>query len=723
MDIDLPKLGRHRGQRFAGAATVTAAIFLSLFAPAAGAIVTPGVPVAVAPGVPDQGRTWELVTSPDPVAAQLYNVRGLSLAGDRVVYVTKGPLPGAASGMPEKSANVAVRGAGGWDNAPVAVPFPDQGEFPTTNGPFYLGPQAFDPGLTSWLGLRHLPLPPGATENDVGLFRWAPGGPTSLLADLGPSGQFVGASADGQRLLLTSESHLLPADATRTEGRSVYELDGSTLRLVDVDSGGALISDCGSNVATDAATEEGWTIPFADVFSRDGRRVFFSSKPGCVGTERVFMRGDGTTTTEISASQCTLADCGPAADVAFVGATPGGSSAFLVSAERLTYDDANSHSDLYRYDADSGELILLTPAGADVAPTTKYVHTSQDGSRVYFDARAWNGTETVGRPNVYLADGGEVKSVPGLKEIDGLDRKNRYIELSSNGRYAVFTTSEQILPGDTDQARDVYRYDAVDGSLTQISAGPAGGNGNFDAVVNANYFSQSAVSHSYRFVSSDGGRIFFSTAERLLPEDRNEVEDVYEWTSAGLGLVSSGAGDHPSMYLGATADGGTVLFRTSQTLLPRDRDGGQLDFYVARIGGGFAEPSVAGECEACRRAPGQPAGRATPATAVPAAGIDLGRIDAKARRRIAATGWISLLVEAPTAGRLSASARAPLGGRQRTVAATVVSVPAPGPVQVRMRLSKRARAVLADGGSLRIKLALSLEKLRRETHFVLRGQR
>jgi hypothetical protein len=682
-----------------------AVIAAALPAPAVAAEPEPGTPITVAPGVPGHGRAWELVTSPEVVSAQLVNSRALSVTGDRFFYMTAGPLPGAPSGKPGLTVNVAERGVEGWVNAAVGAPYPDLAETEA----IFPGPWALSPDLTTSVWVSYLPPQPGATDQNRGLLRRGPEGGFALLAEIGSDGDLAGASADLQHLVFTAEEHLLDADADRFEGASIYELAGSTLRLVDVDSAGSPLSNCGS------------TIPAAAI-SRDGRRIFFVTHPSCAGPARVFLREDGTTTTEISASRCDLADCGPEQDVTFVGATPDGARAFLVTGQRLTNDDLDSHSDLYRYDANTGDLLLVSTqaGGAEAAVATEPVRASTDGSRVYFRAVPQLGPgQEGGSPALYLADA----SGPRLVSPDA----GPFVQASANGRFTILATSAPVGPGDGDESVDVYRYDAEEDALTLLSAVPNSGGGPFDARIAPEFLSQPVASHPYRAISEDGSRAFFSTAERLLPEDRNDVVDVYEWAGGSLGLISSGEGDRPASYLGSSPDGATALFRSSATLLPRDRDGGDLDFYAARIGGGFAEPTLAGGCEGevCRPPPPGRLDRAVPASARTASRIRLRRPGPAARRAIVATGWIALPAEVPEPGLLSARARARIGGGSRTVASRRLEVARAGPVRLRMPLSAEARRILATGRDLRLRLTLRLPRLpaARTVTFVLRAAR
>jgi hypothetical protein len=680
----------------------------------ADAAVEPGTPVKVDPGVPDQGRSWELVTPPDVVSAHLYFVRALSADGNHVSYMTTGSLPGAPAGAPIPTVNMATRGTSGWSDQPLGAPYPLLGAPSSPYGILYPGPLALSPDLETSIWINYLPLGLGESEKEVGLFRRQPDGTFTLLAEVGHNGGFIGASEDMGHVFFASEQHLLAADATRTAGQSIYEIDGSVLRLADVNGEGALLSDCGSSVL---GNEYGDAIDGA--ISTDGQRVFFSTHPGCSGPSRVYLRQSGTSTTEISASQCDLPDCGPEADVSFVGATPSGSSAFLVSEERLTDEDTNSYPDLYRYDVATGKLTLVSssPGGVGLAVGSAPVHVSTDGSHVYFYATPQSGPEEGTGQHLYLADQSGLHMVgPAGSEV----------QISADGRYALLSTNSRLTSGDTDERTDLYRYDAESGTVTPISVeGPAEGNGPFNARTEPTFFAESVTTQPYRSMSEDGSRIFFSTEERLVPQDHNEATDVYEWTNGQLGLISSGESDHPAIYLGATPDGRSVLFRTTDTLLPSDRDGGEMDFYEARIGGGFPEAAAAEGCGGpCASQPQKHADRAVPASAKAGARTIEVRYPGPAdRRQIVASGWITLLAEAPKGGRLSAEAQARIGHHVRTIASTDIDISKAGPVHLRMRLSQAARVRLAAGEGLQVRLTLRFAHLPsiRRLKFELKG--
>ena len=95
--------------------------------------------------------------------------------------------------------------------------------------------------------------------------------------------------------------------------------------------------------------------------------------------------------------------------------------------------------------------------------------------------------------------------------------------------------------------------------------------------------------HENRALSDDGSRVFFSTAQALVPEDVNGRVDVYEYESGGVHLISSGRSPADSWFMDASASGNDVFFTTSQQLVGWDTDQ-EYDVYDARVGGGLPDP-------------------------------------------------------------------------------------------------------------------------------------
>jgi NHL repeat/WD40-like Beta Propeller Repeat len=87
--------------------------------------------------------------------------------------------------------------------------------------------------------------------------------------------------------------------------------------------------------------------------------------------------------------------------------------------------------------------------------------------------------------------------------------------------------------------------------------------------------------HQSRYLS-DEGRLFFNSSDALVPQDRNGLEDVYEYEPSGVGtcrtspgcvaLISSGESTEESAFIDASESGGDVFFMTTGKLVPEDID-------------------------------------------------------------------------------------------------------------------------------------------------------
>lgn len=162
-----------------------------------------------------------------------------------------------------------------------------------------------------------------------------------------------------------------------------------------------------------------------------------------------------------------------------------------------------------------------------------------------------------------------------------------YNGISSDGSVAVFSTKEQMVPGDTDQEADVYvrSFDSVLGEYVtrQVSLGPTGGNDTLPSVYNG--------------ISADGGEVFFSTIEGMVAGDTDQKEDVYvrdlslnrtALASAGdpsCAAQSCGNGEVDASFVpnGVAPGGGVVFFATTEQLVSADEDS-SIDIYRRDVG-------------------------------------------------------------------------------------------------------------------------------------------
>jgi hypothetical protein len=365
---------------------------------------------------------------------------------------------------------------------------------------------------------------------------------------------------------------------------------------------------------------------------------------------------------------------------------------------------------------------------------------SEDGSSAYFispkvladgeDALGEPAAE--GDPNLYLwqldADhpDGETTFIARLTDPTDACRLwsgpyapcRWYGESTSDGRYLVFPSATPLVPTDTDNASDIYRYDTETGTLTRASTNISGIGGNVDnfnaELVEACRTPAIPCRNQHPDVSNDGEAIVFTTSEALSPADGNGTSDVYLWKSGHVSLISSGAvgggGEVPKI----DATGKNIYFVTAQPLSPDDTDlvG---DIYDARVEGGFAAPRPT-PCsgEACQRQSAPPAAsslatdRANGSGNVPPGKVAVKAVGSADRAKLASGDKVGLKLKVSGPGKVSVKGTAKIGGKQKQVFAATVTAKKAGEVKLPISLSKEAQAQLRKDGSLTIQVTAQL---------------
>jgi hypothetical protein len=179
------------------------------------------------------------------------------------------------------------------------------------------------------------------------------------------------------------------------------------------------------------------------------------------------------------------------------------------------------------------------------------------------------------------------------------------------------TCAEGPRPGNCAEA---YIYDLNTGSFTCVSCNPSGAPPVASASLYRVTSETALFSPSPPLLSEDGSRAFFETTEALVPQDTNGVSDVYEWENGHIYLISSGQGGEygggvegssisslGSTLAGASSNGDEVFFTTIDRLVPQDEEDSRA-IYDARVDGGFPYTPVGHGCDS-----GQCQGPQTPA--------------------------------------------------------------------------------------------------------------
>ena len=651
-----------------------------------------GVPFSV--GLPEC-RAYEMVSpaskNGSPVGSSV-EVLGLTsvgtvarvgLDGSTVLVESKGIWPGGEQPGNDDLGDITLssegvqyriaRGVSGWEFEP---------EMPAGLREFRsaLLPNPADMSTEGvWGGVGIAPSEAGITGGgNANFYLLEPGG---AVVKIGPGGFPVGASVDLSHMLFSASS-LFEYIGTGHSGEG-----SGAPTLIGVDNMGALISRCGIEAGAGYEGEEFQLRPSDESgeaesrsISGGGSSVFFTARPSCKGgtgpaVSEVFAsvgepgpgveRGSAVTVNVAGTSECaTVAfdSCNVTKAVKYQGASTDGSRVFFTSEQPLVSGDTDSTSNLYecRLPGDSGgaltgglspvdpcpDLVRVSvPVSSGGAEVQSVGAVSQDGSHVYFVAKGVLSGENAehhspmpGLDNLYVWEEGRTAFIATLSSAAF---KLGEAQATPDGDSLVFTSSADLLLGDTSTVSQVFLYEAQHEALRWVSEGQDGsedGNtttdsasltsgkirevgGSIEEVAEAD-----RLGEGRRVISEDGSVVVFESNAALTPQVHGGKNNVYLWRAGDLSLISDGTpagthhGGHTEGLVGIDASGENVFFTTEAPLVGQDSD--ELsDLYDARVDGGFAAPKVV-ECsgEVCHGALSAPLAPLAPGSLLPPGG-------------------------------------------------------------------------------------------------------
>jgi hypothetical protein len=418
------------------------------------------------------------------------------------------------------------------------------------------------------------------------------------------------------------------------------------------------------------------------VISTDGSKVFWSAvtsgglyvreNPSSPESPRD-VQGECT----VSGDACTVqvdakapAAAGGSGGGRFWTASSDGSMVLFTDESKLTVDStaALGAPDLYEYQVNPetgkpGTLVDLTVHAGEPAGVQGVLGASEDGSYVYFvaDGALAEGAqpqsceaepvpgEPTGGCNLYVEHEGTISFIALLSSQDGMrvmpaagdansggefgdwqpGLGHRTAGVTPDGESLVFSSNmsltgydnHAVYGGKLTRVDEVFVY-RVGGGLSCVSCDP-GREAPSEYGGGAAGFLPVSWSDTYlpRWISEDGGRVFFDSPEPLAVQDSNGKQDVYEWERNGTGsckaqsgcvyLLSRGASQDASWLLGASANGSDVFIVTRAQLVAAGQ-GETFAVYDARVGG--VQPPAQAGCPVggCQVAPGLPPVFSTP---------------------------------------------------------------------------------------------------------------
>jgi hypothetical protein len=540
-----------------------------------------------------------------------------STSGEALTYGSAGSFAGPV-GAKFRNQYVSRRGAGGWSTQSITPP---TSAFATTIFPLPYEDLLFTPNLSKGI----------TTNGDPPLTSDAPAGYDNV---------YIADTADGAYQLVSSPepgaepytfepgpdlggastdlSHVVFGEQERA-GLSEW-VDGH-LSVIEPPGAEARAGNGQPSILRVAVR---W-----HAVSADGSRVFFTSpvenrfsrNQETPINNQLYVRENGTTTVEASASQRAPEDINGPRGAEFAGASADGSVVFFTSRAELTEDantgSADNAANLYAYDTNSGQLTDLSVDGnagdLNGAAVLGMVSTSEDGAYVYYVAEGdLAGAAVSGKPNLYLHHNGTTTFIATLATADAGDwaeltggPAGHTARVTPDGVHLAFLSTNSLTGYDNTVAQgtscglnqfggplpasctEVFSYNAGSGVLSCVSCNPSGvrpiGSSSLGDKVSNFYIA--------RNFSEDGSRLFFQSSDALVRHDSNGRQDVYEYEGGHVYPVSDVAGSFDSIFMDASPTGDDVFIATADQLLPQDQDL-RVDVYDARVSGGFPVAAV-----------------------------------------------------------------------------------------------------------------------------------
>jgi hypothetical protein len=476
----------------------------------------------------------------------------------------------------------------------------------------------------------------------------------------------------------------------------LYDAVGDNLHLVSVLPDGEAATGArfvgnepiqGSASRSNTDGEAGRVNGSPDDISADGSRVFWMTVEAIPHSEYLSPKGlyvrenDTQPQSPIESGECVISSdactvqidakqpgaTGSSGGGLFWAASSDGSKVFFTDESRLTVGStaAPGEPDLYEYQlspdvAKPGKLVDLTvdPNGGAHSDVQGVMSASDNGSYVYFVAKGvlseknTEGYEPVaGGANFYLLHNGVTTFIatadPDTEPQAGyltvgdvrLDTGVRTAEATPDGHSLVFRSQTSLTGYDSHGLPEVFVYNADSARLACASCAPTGaspGRGVTPYGIGAALTVSADSDFLPRWMSDDGARVFFVTAQPLVPSDVNGLQDVYEWERPASGseannsctlsspdfseenggcvyLLSGGTSTDDAYFLDASANGDDVFFRSRGKLTPQAVNE-NMALYDARVEGGFSETLLACTGTGCQGVPSAPPIFATPSS-------------------------------------------------------------------------------------------------------------
>ncbi len=275
--------------------------------------------------------------------------------------------------------------------------------------------------------------------------------------------------------------------------------------------------------------------------------------------------------------------------------------AFLSDASDLVTGDTNDVWDVFVHDRVTGttERVSVNTEGEEGNWGSGWSSISADGRFVAFYSEA--STLVTGDTNscgdVFVHDR-ETHTTERVSVSSGGEQGNQMsavkdwaagpISISADGRFIAFPSfASNLVPGDMNDAWDVFVHDRGTGTTERLSVNNAGVEGSGDSGYTG--AARTAMSEDGRFV------VFQSLAPDLVPDDTNDTADVFvrdrlTGTTERVSISSGGVqGNGVSWDVAMSAEGRFVAFASGSDNLVVGDSNGETDVFLHDRGTGTTE--------------------------------------------------------------------------------------------------------------------------------------
>jgi Tol biopolymer transport system component len=267
---------------------------------------------------------------------------------------------------------------------------------------------------------------------------------------------------------------------------------------------------------------------------------------------------------------------------------------FSSTATNLVPGDGNGVEDVFVRGRQSGTTSRISVSTSGVAGNAGSLKPAltQDGRLVAFQSFASNlvAGDTNRKLDIFLHDRqvGSTRRISAATGGGSANGASTFAAWSPDDRYLLFSSlASNLVPGDTNNAADIFIYDRIAARIERASVTQDGGQAN-------------GPSEFFAYMTADSRFVVFrSSASNLVSNDTNGLADIFvrdRQTGAveRASVSQSGAqGNRESIFPTISADGRYVVFHSAATNLVPGDSNGKLDVFIRdRQAGTTARVSV-----------------------------------------------------------------------------------------------------------------------------------